>query len=74
MQGTQVWSLIQEDSTCQVGMKPVGQNYWAHALEHTNRTYWAHVPGVPALQQEKPPHEKPEQKPQHSMKTQPNEK
>ena len=55
MQGTQVWSLIQEDSTCQVGMKPVGQNYWARALERTNRAYWGHVPGVHAPQQEKPP-------------------
>jgi len=29
MQGTQVWSLIWEDSTCQVTTKPLSCNHWA---------------------------------------------
>ena len=33
MQGTQVWSLVQEDTTCCRAAKPVRHNYWACALE-----------------------------------------
>ena len=34
MQGTLVWSLIQEDSTCHGGTKPTYHNYWSpSALE-----------------------------------------
>ena len=33
MQGTQVWSLIWEDSTCRGAAKPVCHNYWAHVLQ-----------------------------------------
>ena len=42
VQGTQVWSLVWEDSTC-LGAKSVQPSYWAHA------------PRARALQQEKPP-------------------
>ena len=30
MQGTWVWCLVQEDSTCHRAIKPVSHNYWAH--------------------------------------------
>ena len=30
MQGTWVWSLVWEDSTCLGATKPVSHNYWAH--------------------------------------------
>ena len=33
MQGTQVWSLIHEDSHHPGATKPMGRNCWAHALE-----------------------------------------
>ena len=33
MQGTQVPSLVREDSTCRGASKPVSHNYWACALE-----------------------------------------
>ena len=33
MQGTQVWSLVREDSTYRGATKPEGHNYWVHALE-----------------------------------------
>ena len=70
MQGTWVWSLVREDSTCLRATKPVCHNYWACALEPASHNYWAHVPqllsprattteacasGARALQQEKPP-------------------
>ena len=42
MQGTWVWSLVWEDSTCCRTTKPMHQNYWS--------------PRTLALQQEKPPH------------------
>ena len=35
MQGTQVPSLVQEDSTCHKATKPMHHNYRAHALEST---------------------------------------
>ena len=44
MQGTQVWSLIQEDPTCLRATKPVRHNYWACALEPASHNYWARVP------------------------------
>ena len=33
MQGTRVWSLVQEDPTGWGATKPVNHNYWAHTLE-----------------------------------------
>ena len=44
MQGTQFWSLVQENSTCHGATKPMGHNYWAYALEPVSRNFWAHVP------------------------------
>ena len=41
MQGTQVWSLVQEDATCRGATKPVRHNYWACALEPASHNYWA---------------------------------
>ena len=41
MQGTRVWSLVQEDSTCHGAAEPVHHNYWAHALEPACRTNWS---------------------------------
>ena len=62
-QGTQVWSLVQEDPTCHGATKPVSRNYWACALEPRSHNYGTR--GLPllkpvrptacALQQEKPP-------------------
>ena len=45
MQGTQVQSLIWEDSTCWGTAEPMHHNYWACALEpaRCNCWYWAHV-------------------------------
>ena len=44
MQGTQVWSLVQEDPTCRGATKPMHHNYWACTLEPRSHNYWAHVP------------------------------
>ena len=63
MQGTWVWSLVQEDPTCHGATKPMYHNHWASALEPRNQNYWAYTlqllkltcPRVCALQQEKPP-------------------
>ena len=44
VQGTRVWSLVQEDPTCCEATKPVRHNYWACALEPAHHRYWAHVP------------------------------
>ena len=33
MQGTQVWSLVLEGSTCCRATKPVSHSYWAHVLQ-----------------------------------------
>ena len=41
MQGTWVWSLVQEDLTCRGANKPVCHNYWACALEPVSHNYWA---------------------------------
>ena len=43
MQGLQVWSLIQENSTYLRSAKPMCHNYWALILEPTNSNYWAHM-------------------------------
>ena len=53
MQGTQVWSLVQEDPTCHGVNEPMYCNYWAHAA-----TTEAYMPRVCALQQDKPPQRK----------------
>ena len=63
MQGTQVWSLVQEDPTCRGATKPVRHNYWSPCtLGPKCHNYWAHVlqllkPACLACarQQEKPP-------------------
>ena len=70
MQGTEIWSLVQEDPTYHGATKPMCHNYWTCALEPTCCSYWAHVPQVlnpraatteaclprsRAPQQEKPP-------------------
>ena len=47
MQKTQVWSLVQEDSTCLGATKPVYHNYWACALEPGSHNYCAQVPYSP---------------------------
>ena len=42
MQGTWVWSLVQEDSTFRGATKPVCYSYWAHTLEpvlHNKRSH-----------------------------------
>ena len=41
MLGTQVWSLVWEDSMCHRAAKPTSRNYWACALETQNHSYWA---------------------------------
>ena len=43
MQGTQVWSLVQEDSTSHGATKLMSHNYWVH------------MPRACAQQQAKPP-------------------
>ena len=40
MQGTQVWSLVQEDVTCPRVTRPVCCNYWACALQPSSHNYW----------------------------------
>ena len=54
MQGTRVWALVQEDSTCRGATKPMCYNYWACAPEPTSHNYWAYAPRACAPQQEKP--------------------
>ena len=49
MQGTEIRSLVQEDSTCDRADKPMDHSYWAGAT-----TAEARLPGDHALQQEKP--------------------
>ena len=41
MQGTQVQSLLQEDTSCQGAAKPVYHNYWAYAPELKYHNYWS---------------------------------
>ena len=41
MQGTQVQSLVWEDSTCPRATKPMCHNYWYHALEPKSCNYWS---------------------------------
>ena len=44
MQGTWVWSLVREDSTCRGVAKPVCHYFWACALEPASCNYWACAP------------------------------
>ena len=44
VQGTQVRSLVREDSKCHGAAKPVHDNSWACDLEPMSHKYWAHVP------------------------------
>ena len=53
LQGTQVWSLVQEDPTCRGATKPVHRNYWARALEPKSCNYWSPCTQSHALEQEK---------------------
>ena len=39
MQGTQVWSLVQEDPTWHAIVKPMCHNYWACAVEPRSYNY-----------------------------------
>ena len=41
MEGTQVQSLVRENSACHGAFKPVHHNYWAHALEPARHTNWS---------------------------------
>ena len=41
MQRTQVWCLIQDDSTCHRATKPMCHNYWACALGPSSHNYWS---------------------------------
>ena len=41
MEGTQVQSLVWENSAYHGAFKPVHHNYWAHALEPACRTNWS---------------------------------
>ena len=58
MQGTWVWSLVWEDSTCCGETKPVHHNYWAHRacesqlLSPLAATTEAHAPRTCAPQQQ----------------------
>ena len=47
MQGTWVWSQVQEDPTCHRATKPMWLNYWACALELVSHNYWS--PGAYSL-------------------------
>ena len=40
----QVWSPVQENSTCPGATKPVQHGYWGHALETMSWNCWAHGP------------------------------
>ena len=63
MQGTWVWSPVQEEPTGPGVMKPMCHTYWACALEPLSPSYWDHKPQprkpvhprARAPQQEKPP-------------------
>ena len=57
MQGTPVWSLVQENRTCHGATKPLCHNYWACALEPSSHNYWIRIPKACTLQQEKPLHQ-----------------
>ena len=39
MQGTLVWSLVREDSTCPGATNPKRHNYWDSSLEPASRSY-----------------------------------
>ena len=41
IQGTWVWSLVQEDSMCCRATKPLSHDYWACALEPNSRNDWS---------------------------------
>ena len=49
-QGTQVWSLAWEDSTCRGATNPTCHNYWACALEPACCSYWSYAPRARTLQ------------------------
>ena len=59
VQGTWVWTLVQEDPTCHGATKPVRHNYWACALEPASHNYWAHAPRACEPQLLKPMHLEP---------------
>ena len=50
MQGTQILSVVQKDSTGYEATKPVCRNYWAYMLQPLKPTH----PRAYAQQQEKP--------------------
>ena len=49
MQGTQVRSLIWDDSTCRAATEPVCHSYWASVLEPGRWNHWARVLQMPKL-------------------------
>ena len=51
VQGTQVWSLVQEDPTCHKAAKPMCHNHWTSMLQLLKHT----CPRACAPQHEKPP-------------------
>ena len=62
VQGTLVWSLLEEDSRCHEAAKPVHHSYWTYTLEPKSHNYWTCTPPTPeagaprahAVPQEKP--------------------
>ena len=55
MQGTCVWCLAWEDSTCHGAAEPVYHNDWACTLEPVSHSYWSPHTLEPVLCKEKPP-------------------
>ena len=70
MQGTWVWSLVQEDSTCCGATKPLHHNHWACALEPTHHSKRSHHSEKPThlTQREAPVTATRERKLAHSKK------
>ena len=71
VQGTRVWSLVQEDPTCRRATNPASHNYWSPGdLEPACCNYWTH-----ALQLLKPVHLEPmlrnKRSPRTTMKSSP---
>ena len=51
MQGTRVWALVREDTTCCGATRPLRHSYWACALEpmsHNDWSPWARSPSSAA--------------------------
>ena len=70
MQGTWVWSLVQEDATWHRATKPVCRKHWACALESTLRN--KRCPGTTSREQ--PPLTAARESPPKAMRTQSSQK